>query len=29
VDYGDAPGYQQRLPLLREKLKDEKTVDPS
>ena len=29
VDYGDATGYQQRLPLLRAKLKDEKTVDPS
>jgi hypothetical protein len=26
VDYGDAAGYQERLPLLRAKLKDEKTV---
>jgi hypothetical protein len=29
TDYGDATGYQQRLPLLRAKLKNEKTVDPS
>ena len=29
VDYGDAMGYQQRLPLLREKLKQEKTTEPS
>jgi ferritin-like metal-binding protein YciE len=30
IDYGDAAGYQQRLPLLRAKLKNEKTTaDPS
>jgi len=30
IDYGDAAGYQQRLPLLRAKLKYEKTTaDPS
>ena len=28
VDYGDAAGYHQRLPLLRAQLKDEKTVAP-
>jgi len=27
VDYGDATGYQQRLPLLRAKLKQETTPD--
>jgi hypothetical protein len=26
VDYGDAAGYQQQLPLLRSKLKKEKTT---